>query len=56
MTDDQYTNSALFKILIAWVGTAVGGISLYNYVLIATLIFTLLQILVIVRKIWRGEP
>lgn len=55
ITEDHETNSALFKVLIAWVGTAVGGMSLSNFVLITTLIFTLIQIFVIVRKIWRGD-
>lgn len=55
MTDDPEMNSALLKVLVAWIGTAVGGMSLSTLVLGTTLIFTLLQIFVILRKIWRNE-
>lgn len=54
--DNQHdTNVATFKILIAWVGAAVGSISLSDLVLTATLIFTVLQIVVLIRKLWRKE-
>ena len=42
MTNDNETNTALFKVLIAWVGTMAGGVTLSGMVLGATLIYTLL--------------
>jgi hypothetical protein len=53
--NDHDTNTAVLKIIIAWVGTAVGGVSLSGLVLTATLIFTVLQIYVLVRKIIKGQ-
>lgn len=55
MTDDHDTNMAMMKVLLAWIGTAVGGVSLSGLVLGATLVFTLLQIYVLVRKIIKGK-
>jgi len=54
--DNQHdTNVATIKILIAWIGVAVGSISLSDLVLTATLIYTLLQIFMLIRKLWK-EP
>ena len=55
MDSDHDTNMALLKVLIAWIGTAVGGVSLSSLVLVATLVFTLLQIYVLLRKIIKGQ-
>ena len=55
MNDSNETNVALIKILIAWIGTVVGGVSLSSLVLGATLIFTLLQIYILVRMIIKGK-
>lgn len=55
MNDNNETNVALLKVLIAWIGTAVGGVSLSGLVLGATLIFTLLQIYILVRMIIKGQ-
>lgn len=55
MNNQHETNVATAKILIAWVGAAVGSLSLSNLVLTATLIYTLLQIFMLLRKLWRKE-
>ena len=47
---------AMLKIVITWLGTMIGGITLSSLVLTATLIFTLLQIYVLIRKIMKGTP
>jgi hypothetical protein len=54
MESDHNTNMAMIKITLAWVGATIGAVSLTQWVLISTLIFTLLQILVLIRKIWKG--
>ena len=55
MNDSHETNMALLRVILAWIGTAVGGVSLSGLVLGTTLLFTLLQIYVIVRKIVKGS-
>lgn len=55
MTPDHDTNTAIIKILAAWLGVMFGGITLSSLVLAATLIFTTLQIFVLIRKIWKGQ-
>ena len=55
MTNDHDTNTALVKLAIAWFGTLLGGVSLSSLVLGATLVYTLLQITVVLRRFWRGE-
>jgi len=55
MTNDHETNMAMFKVMLAWAGTMFGGVTLSSLVLTATLIFTLLQIYILVRKLWRGQ-
>lgn len=52
MNNDQ-DHTVMFKLLLAWIGTAVGGVSMSTLVLGATLVFTLLQIYVMVRKLRR---
>lgn len=47
--DDHDTNMALLKVLIAWVGTMFGGITLSGLVLFATLVYTVLQTYVLIR-------
>jgi hypothetical protein len=44
------------KVLIAWAGAIAGGITLNQLVLGATLIFTVLQIFMIFRRLWKGLP
>lgn len=53
MTMNDHDNAVMFKLLLAWIGTAVGGVSMSTLVLGATLVFTLLQIYVMVRKLRR---
>ena len=47
--NEQDTNMALLKLMVAWLGTMFGGITLSHLVLFATLIYTLLQTYVLVR-------
>lgn len=51
MSNDHDTNMATLKIIVAWIGAAFGSISLSSAVLVATLVFTLLQIYMIVRRL-----
>jgi len=46
---------ATIKILIAWVGAIYGALTLSQLVLFATLVYTVLQIVVLVRKMWKGK-
>ena len=55
MNNDHDTHVATIKVLIAWLGVMVGGISLSNLVLASTLIYTLLQSFVLLRKLWKGD-
>ena len=55
MTNDHDTNVAMLKVLIAWAGTMFGGVTLSGLVLGATLIFTVLQIIVLIRKMAKGQ-
>lgn len=41
--------------MIAWVGAFLGGVTLNQMVLTATLVFTLLQIFVLVRRVFKGH-
>ena len=54
MTSDHDTNMALFKVMIAWAGTMFGGVTLSGLVLTATLVYTVLQIIILVRKMIKG--
>jgi len=46
---DHDTNTAVLKVLVAWVGTVFGGITLSGLVLSLTAIYTALQIYILVR-------
>lgn len=49
--------TAMLKVLIAWLGTVLGSITLQQIVLTLTLIYTALQVYVLVRdKIVRDRP
>jgi len=54
MTESNH-ESAGIKLTIAWLGTVIGGVTLSDLVLIATLAYTLLQIFVLVRKMYKGQ-
>lgn len=45
----------IIKLMVAWAGTVFGGLTLSGLVLGATLIYTLLQIIVLIRKMRRGQ-
>jgi hypothetical protein len=54
--NDHDNNMTVVKIILAWLGTIYGGVTLSSLVLGATLIFTLLNIFILVRdKIWRDK-
>jgi hypothetical protein len=53
---NENTDAMTFKVLIAWLGAIAGGITLNQLVLGATLIFTVLQIFMICRRLWKGLP
>jgi hypothetical protein len=53
MTNQSDSRGAL-GVLIAWAGTVFGAYTLQQWVLIATLGYTLLQIVLSLRKLWRG--
>lgn len=40
-----------FKIFIVWCGTTLGAMTLNNWVLLATLVYTSLQIVLSIRKL-----
>ncbi|HET8695752.1 MAG TPA: hypothetical protein VFM33_13855 [Aquabacterium sp.] len=48
-TPDQHPGAALLKLLLAWLGYAVGSITLQQIVLALTGVYTLLQIYLLVR-------
>ena len=52
--NDHDVNAAFFKVAIAWVGVFLGSITLSDLVLFATLIYTIIQIALAVRK-WIRE-
>lgn len=55
MNSDHDSNVATAKIVIAWIGMLIGGITLSDIALTTTILFTVLQIVVLLRKIWRGQ-
>lgn len=55
MSADHDTNTATIKMVLAWIGMAVGGITLSDIALTTTILFTVLQIFVLLRKLWRGQ-
>ena len=55
MSTDHDTNTATLKMVLAWIGMAVGGITLSDIALTTTILFTVLQIFVLLRKLWRGQ-
>lgn len=46
---DHDTNAALIKLMVVWIGTMFGGITLSGLVLFATLVYTILQTYVLIR-------
>ncbi len=54
MTNDHDTNMAVLKMMAVWAGTMFGGITMSSLVLGATLIYTCLQIFILIRKLWAG--
>lgn len=47
---------AIFKVIAVWVATMAGSVTLNELVLVSTLIFTVLQIFMICRRLWKGLP
>jgi len=54
--NDHESNAITMKLLVSWIGALAGGITLNQLVLSATLIFTVLQIFMIIRRLWKGLP
>ena len=55
MNDNTDPNTVIFKVLISWVGGAVGSFSLSSAVLFSTLIYTLAQTFFVLRDKWWRE-
>ena len=55
MDTSQDAHVITTKLLLIWLGTTFGSLSLSKLVLTATLIYTVLQIAVLVRKMWKGQ-
>ena len=54
MIQDHETNASILKVAVAWIAWALGSITLSQLVLTATLIYTLINLFVLVRdKFWR---
>jgi hypothetical protein len=53
--EDQDKTASLFKLLLVWFGTTFGTITLNQWVLGATLVYTVLQIMLSVKKLFRGD-
>ena len=55
MNEQPDSNAAVVKVLISWVGGAVGSFSLSTAVLSATLVYTVVQTFFILRDKWWRE-
>ena len=56
MNDDNH-NITFLDLLIMWVGTVVGHITLSTMVLLATLIYTVIKTYLLIRdNFWRKKP
>jgi hypothetical protein len=53
--NNEPTSTIAVKAALIWMGTLFGGVTLSSLVLGATLVYTVLQIVVLVRKIWKGQ-
>lgn len=58
--NDHDTHLAFWKLLVAWVGALLGGVTLSQLVLLATLVYTVAQTFFLLRDKWwrqrrRGE-
>lgn len=47
---------AVLKILCVWIASLAGQVTLSGLLMMATLIFTVLQIFMILRRLWKGLP
>ena len=52
---NQETSDMATRVGLVWTGTVLGGITLADLVRGATLIYTVLQIVVLLRKMWKGK-
>lgn len=53
--DDFNNKHPLLKLAIAWIGASFGTLTLNQWVLVATLIYTIIQIVIGLRKLWNGK-
>lgn len=51
MSDNHASSAA--KVGVAWAGAAIGAFTLQDWVLIATLVYTVLQIALAIRRFWK---
>jgi len=51
----QETHDAFIKVAIAWTAMALGAFTLSQAVLCATLIYTVLQIFILLYRVFRGK-
>ena len=54
MSDPDF--HAALKLVVVWVMATAGAVTLNQLVLVSTLIFTLLQIIMILRRLLKGLP
>ena len=55
MNDNTGSGTLIFKVLIAWVGGAIGSFTLSSAVLLTTLLYTLVQTFFLLRDKWWRE-
>jgi len=53
---DEANYIATVKILIVWIATFFGSITLNQVMVVCTIVFTLLQIFMLLRRLWKGLP
>jgi len=51
----QETHDAFVKMAIAWIAMALGTFTLSQAVLCATLVYTVLQIIILLYRVFRGK-
>ena len=55
MNDNTEPGTLIFKVALAWVGGAVGSLTLSSAVLMTTLLYTLVQTFFLLRDKWWRE-
>lgn len=55
MNNNNDGTIATIKLTLAWLGMTIGGITLSDIALTTTIVFTVLQIFVLLRRMLRGD-